>query len=90
MRSELLQRNGPMVAPLDEAKTTDLEQAAAVPQLALRPKDAARSLGVGARMLWTMTASGQIPHVRLGRRILYPLRELQDWLTKRATGGSRR
>lgn len=79
-----------MVAPLDEVKTTDLEQAAAVPQLALRPKDAARSLGVGARMLWTMTASGQIPHVRLGRRILYPLRELQDWLTKRATGGSRR
>ena len=48
--------------------------------LALRPKDAAKALGLGSRKLWELTADGTIPHVRCGRAILYPVRELQDWL----------
>ncbi len=62
-----------------------------VPTLALGPKDTARSLGIGVRLLWSLTAdqSSGIPHVRLGRRVLYPTRELADWLADRAAKGDR-
>ena len=54
--------------------------------LALRPKDAAKALGIGERKLWELTAdrTSGIPHVRFGKAILYPVRELQDWLAQRA------
>ena len=52
--------------------------------LALAPRDAARALGVSERTLWTYTRLHGVPHVRLGRRILYPVRELADWLASRA------
>lgn len=62
---------------------------ALVPTLAMRPKDAARALGIGERKLWELTADRDsgIPHVRLGRLVLYPTRELADWLTERAEKG---
>lgn len=62
-----------------------------VPRLALRPKDAARALGIGERKLWEITAdqTSGIPHVRLGKAILYPVRELMEWLAARASQGVR-
>ncbi len=64
----------------------------AVPQLALRPKDAARALGIRERKMWEITAdrTSGIPHVRFGKAILYPVRELQDWLAQRAAKGATR
>ncbi len=63
----------------------------AVPCLALRPKDAAKALGIGERKLWELTAdrTSGIPHVRFGKAILYPVRELQDWLARQAEGVKR-
>ena len=55
--------------------------------LALRPKEAARVLGIGERLLWTLTNQGVVPHVRLGRAIVYPVDELRGWLTERAANG---
>ena len=57
-----------------------------IPILALRPKDAARALGIGQRKLWELTAdrTSAIPHIHFGRAILYPVRELQEWLADRA------
>ncbi len=51
----------------------------------MRPKDAAKALGVSERVLWAWTAdkTSGIPHFRKGRCVLYPVRELQDWLTSR-------
>lgn len=49
--------------------------------LAMRPREAAKALGIGARKLWELTADGTIPHVRCGRAILYPVREMQEWLS---------
>ena len=49
-------------------------------RLALRPKEAAKALGIGVRKLWSMTNQGQIPHVKLGRAILYPVARLEKWL----------
>jgi len=63
-----------------------------VPALALSPKEAARALGIGERLLWSITADRDsgIPHLRLGRRLIYPTRELQDWLAERATAEGKR
>lgn len=64
---------------------------AEVPRLALRPKDAARALGVGERKLWELTAdrTSGIPHIRFGKVLLYPVKELERWLSERVSGGSR-
>jgi excisionase family DNA binding protein len=59
--------------------------------LALRPRDAARLLGISPRTLWGWTRAGLIPHVRVGvggrRLILYPTSELKAWLAQHATTG---
>lgn len=63
------------------------ESAIATTVLALRAKEAARALGIGERQLWSLTRSGQIPHVRVGRSVTYPIDLLRDWLKRRAKGG---
>jgi excisionase family DNA binding protein len=66
------------------------------PPLALRPREAAKALGISARHLWQMTKDGHLPCVRVGRgarkTVLYPVAELQTWLarhTAQAEGGER-
>ena len=58
-----------------------------VESLALRPREAAKALGISARTLWGLTAPrGPIPCVRVGsgkrRTVLYPTADLQTWLTR--------
>ncbi len=53
--------------------------------LALRPKDAARALGIGQRKLWQLTKAGAIPSVKVGTCTLYPVDELRAWLSANAT-----
>ena len=61
--------------------------------LALRPREAAKALGISARHLWQLTKDGQIPCVKVGggtrKTVLYPVSELQTWLTRQtqAKGG---
>ena len=56
--------------------------------LALRPREAAKALGISPRLLWQLTKDGHIPCVRVGsgkrRTVLYPLVDLQAWLTRQA------
>ena len=61
----------------------------AVPTLALRPKDAAKAIGIGERKLWEMTNCGTIPHVRFGKAIVYPVAVLERWLAEKAKGRTR-
>lgn len=49
-------------------------------RLALRPRQAAKALGVSERTLWEWTQRGKVPHVRLGKAILYPVDGLRRWL----------
>ncbi len=69
------------------SKYADPERRAAVPSLGLRPKDAAAAIGIGKRKLWEVTRdrTSGIPHLYLGKVLVYPVRELQDWLAQRAT-----
>jgi excisionase family DNA binding protein len=56
-------------------------------RLALRPREAAKALGVSERALWTWTKHGDVPHLRRGRTVLYPINALHRWLAERAEGG---
>ena len=70
-----------------ELETTNCETP---PRLALRPKEAAASLGIGQRLLWSMTVSGQIPSLKLGRCTVYSVASLQGWLAEQAAKGGAR
>jgi excisionase family DNA binding protein len=54
------------------------------PCLAMRPREAAKALGISERLLWDWTNRGIVPHVRLGKAILYPVDVLQEWLKQQA------
>jgi predicted DNA-binding transcriptional regulator AlpA len=58
------------------------------PCLAMRPREAAKALGISQRLLWEQTNQGMVPHVRLGKAILYPVDSLRDWLQRQAQIGA--
>lgn len=61
------------------------------PPLALRPRDAARMLGVSPRTLWGWTQAGIVPCARIGtgsrKTVLYSVADLQAWLSEQAARG---
>jgi predicted DNA-binding transcriptional regulator AlpA len=65
-------------------------QSAGPAPLALRPKDAAKALGIGERLLWSMTNQRLIPHLRIGKAVVYPVDELRAWLAEQAGKAVRR
>lgn len=52
-------------------------------RLALRPAEAARALGISARLLWSLTDRNEIPHARIGRAVVYSVDRLREWLNER-------
>ena len=55
------------------------------PGVAMRPlllgtRRAAAVLGLSERTLWRLTKSGEVPHVRIGRRVLYDPDDLRAWV----------
>ena len=53
----------------------------APPCLAMRPRDAAKALGISERTLWQYTKPrGPIPPVRIGGRVLYDPCDLTAWI----------
>ena len=59
-------------------------------RLLMNPRQAAEALAISPRKLWAMTASGEIPHVRLGRSVRYPVDDLQRWIDDQKKGGDSR
>ncbi|WP_423838956.1 helix-turn-helix domain-containing protein [Symmachiella dynata] len=55
--------------------------------LLLPPSIAAKVLAISPRKLWGMTNRGEIPHLRLGRSVRYPVSELRRWIAERQKGG---
>ena len=68
---------------------TLLNSKSEVPCLALRPREAAKALGIGQRLLWTMTNTGEVPSVKLGRAVVYPIADLERWLSAQASKGGK-
>ena len=57
------------------------------PTLLLKTQQAAESLAISPRKLWSLTASGEIPHVRIGRCVRYDFADLQQWIKDRKRRG---
>ena len=58
------------------------EHSRTLPCLALRPKEAARALGISERTLRQMLP--ELPHFRVGGVVLLPVEELREWLRTQA------
>lgn len=56
-------------------------------RLLLSAKESSRALAISPRKLWGMTASGEIPHIRLGRCVRYPIDDIQHWIDEQKRGG---
>lgn len=56
----------------------------AVEPLALRPRDAARVLGVCTRTLYSWVREGRIRPLKIGGTVLYPVETLRAFLSKHA------
>jgi hypothetical protein len=52
--------------------------------LAYRPRQAAKALGIGERLLFDLTKRDKIPHLRLGRAVVYPVEGLRLWLAEQS------
>jgi hypothetical protein len=50
--------------------------------------DAARMLCVSPRTLHDLTRAGKVPHVRLQRRVLYPVDRLRQYIASITQGGT--
>jgi predicted DNA-binding transcriptional regulator AlpA len=55
--------------------------------LLIGAKHAAPLLGISPRKLWELTNCGQVPHVKVGRRVLYSPDDLRIWINRRKIGG---
>ncbi|MCY2991627.1 MAG: helix-turn-helix domain-containing protein [Planctomycetota bacterium] len=64
--------------------------AASVPRIGLTREETADAIGVSARTIDTLIAdrTSGFPVVRIGARVIIPIRELADWLALRTKGGT--
>jgi len=56
---------------------------------AITVKETAEMLRVSASKIQTMCALGEIPFVRLGRRILFFRSDVETWLNAKMAGGKK-
>ena len=54
-------------------------------RLALRPKEAAESLGIGERKLRDWMRNEGLPFVRLNAVVMIPRKGLEEWIAERTT-----
>lgn len=55
--------------------------------LLVNSRDAARLLAISPRTLFALVKSGQVPVVRVGRRVLFSVEALQRWVRARLDRG---
>ena len=56
-------------------------------RLCLSASEVSEQTGVSLSLVRKLTRSGEIPHIKVGRRILYPVSGIDDWLESRTEGG---
>jgi len=52
-------------------------------KILLTSKQASESLGICERTLYGLAKSGELPVVKIGRAVRYPVSELQKWVEKK-------
>lgn len=51
-----------------------------VDKLCLNAAEFSEMTGISLSLIRKLTRGGEIPHIKVGRRILYPLTGIEDWL----------
>lgn len=51
----------------------------------LTVREAADLLRISDRTLWTLTSSGRLPSVRVGRSVRYDIADLRKWIDSQKT-----
>lgn len=59
------------------------------PTLLLTPRQAAAALSISERSLWSLTKSGAVPSIKIGRLVRYRPESLRVWLTEREQSGAK-
>jgi len=62
------------------SQMTTIQESPVSAKLLFKPDEARTALGISARKLWGLTASGDIPHIRIGRCVRYPVDDLRAWI----------
>ncbi|MEW5934470.1 MAG: helix-turn-helix domain-containing protein [Bacillota bacterium] len=62
-----------------------MTQVSSSERLAYTAGELAARLGITRKALYGQLAAGRIPHVRVGRRVYFPVRAIEDWLAARLT-----
>lgn len=57
-------------------------------KLCLTADEIAEELGVSVSLVRRMTRFGGIPHIRIGRRIIYPAAAINSWLASNTLGSA--
>jgi len=52
--------------------------------LLLSPRQASRALAISERTLFTLTKSGAVPHIRIGKLVRYSVDGLRDYIKQAA------
>lgn len=58
-------------------------------RLLIPTRDAAAMLSISPRKLHALTKSGDVPHMRIDRRVLYSVAALERWVQGRIQGVGR-
>jgi excisionase family DNA binding protein len=56
--------------------------------LLLSLKQAAQALCLSERTVWTMVQAGALPHLRVGRRLLFSRTALESWIARQESSGN--
>jgi excisionase family DNA binding protein len=57
------------------------------PRLLLTAQEAAKALSICERTLWTLTNTGSLKSVRIGRSVRYAIDDLQTYIQENRTAG---
>lgn len=55
-------------------------------RLCFTAAEVSEKTGISLSLVRKLTRDGEIPHIRVGRRILYPAAALKAWMTLNTTG----
>ena len=58
-------------------------------KMLLSARAASKTLSICERSLWGVTKRGEIPCIRIGRRVLYDPRDLRAWIDSKKEEGQR-
>lgn len=58
-----------------------------LPAMALRPRKVAELLDIGRDSVYELIHTGQLPAIRIGKRMVVPTQSLEEWIQRKLKEG---